>query len=507
MTTATQTQTPDSDATTASASSAPIQPSQALPTLRLCTAGSVDDGKSTFVGRLLHDTQSIMTDQYEAVERTSTSRGLEQADLSLLVDGLRAEREQGITIDVAYRYFATPNRSFILADCPGHEQYTRNTVTGMSTAEAVVLLVDIRNGVIRQTNRHATVAGLLGVRHVIVAVNKIDLVDYDENRFREVEAQVHELAAHAGLRDVHVVPISSLVGDNVVDGSENTPWYTGPSVIELLEGFDTSVSDVSEAADSAGSGSTVAESEAASDSDASDRSGSAAQDSHAPGFRLPIQYVIRDHATEYRGYAGRITSGSIAIGDTVALPQERQTTVKSLTIAGEPADRAVAGDSVSLELAENIDLARGDLITAVDRPAETRALTATVVHLHDQPLAVGRQVKLRYGAAVVRARVASIEGIIDVDTGRHVEADDAARELHTNDVAEVRIELAQALPVEPFVATAPTLSGATTTAAVDAAGEEQEPAATAPSGQIGSFLIIHPQTGDTLTAGLVTGVN
>ena len=491
MTTATQTQTPNSDATTASASSAPIQPSQALPTLRLCTAGSVDDGKSTFVGRLLHDTQSIMTDQYEAVERTSTSRGLEQADLSLLVDGLRAEREQGITIDVAYRYFATPNRSFILADCPGHEQYTRNTVTGMSTAEAVVLLVDIRNGVIRQTNRHATVAGLLGVRHVIVAVNKIDLVDYDENRFREVEAQVHELAAHAGLRDVHVVPISSLVGDNVVDGSDNTPWYTGPSVIELLEGFDATVS---ENADSGAS-------------DASDHSDSAAQDSHVPGFRLPIQYVIRDHATEYRGYAGRITSGSIAIGDTVALPQERQTTVKSLTIAGEPADRAVAGDSVSLELAENIDLARGDLITAADRPAETRALTATVVHLHDQPLAVGHQVKLRYGAAVVRARVASIEGVIDVDTGRHVEADDAARELHTNDVAEVRIELAQALPVEPFVATAPTLSGATTTAAIDAAGDEQEPAATAPSGQIGSFLIIHPQTGDTLTAGLVTGVS
>ena len=260
-------------------------------TLRLCTAGSVDDGKSTFVGRLLHDTKNILADQYEAVVASSQARGQENPDLSLLVDGLRAEREQGITIDVAYRYFATDVRSFILADCPGHEQYTRNTITGMSTAEAVVLLIDARNGVVTQTKRHATVAGLLGVRHVIFAVNKIDLLDYSEEAFRKIESDVAALAERLGLQNTFVVPVSALVGDNIVDPSEHTPWYEGPTVLELLENLNIGAD---------------LETDAEAD------------------LRLPIDYVIRDHATEYRGYAGRIAAGSVRVGDTVSVDVNRQ---------------------------------------------------------------------------------------------------------------------------------------------------------------------------------------
>ena len=264
--------------------------------LRLCTAGSVDDGKSTFVGRLLHDTKNILADQYEAVVATSAARGQEGPDLSLLVDGLRAEREQGITIDVAYRYFATDARSFILADCPGHEQYTRNTVTGMSTAEAVVVLVDARNGVVKQTKRHATVASLLGVRHVIMAVNKIDLLDYSEEVFRGIESDVRALADRLGLDDVRVVPVSALVGDNIVDRSDRTPWYGGPSVLEILETLETPAN-------------------------------------LREGLRLPVEYVLR--VPDYRGYAGRIAAGSVEVGDVVGLPGGRSAVVERVTVAGD----------------------------------------------------------------------------------------------------------------------------------------------------------------------------
>ncbi|WP_295624779.1 sulfate adenylyltransferase subunit 1 [uncultured Corynebacterium sp.] len=403
--------------------------------LRLCTAGSVDDGKSTFVGRLLHDTKNILADQYEAVAATSAARGQEAPDLSLLVDGLRAEREQGITIDVAYRYFATDARSFILADCPGHEQYTRNTVTGMSTAEAVVVLVDARNGVVTQTKRHATVAALLGVRHVIVAVNKIDLLDYSEEAFRAIESDVQALAGRLGLEDVRVVPVSALVGDNIVERSEHTPWYGGPSVLEILETLEPAVE-----ADGA--------------------------------FRLPVDYVIRDAATEYRGYAGRIAVGSVAVGDVVGLPGGREATVSRVTVAGDDVTSAEAGQSVAVSLDGEFDLARGDLISGGERPEDVRRFTAVAVQLADAPLAVGRVVEVRYGAALVRGRVVSVDALIDIETGEPTGVTDS---LSANDVAEVTVEVAQALPVEPYRV----------------------------GGRVGAFLLVEPGTGDTLTAGLV----
>lgn len=401
--------------------------------LRLCTAGSVDDGKSTFVGRLLHDTKNILADQYEAVAATSAARGQEGPDLSLLVDGLRAEREQGITIDVAYRYFATDARSFILADCPGHEQYTRNTVTGMSTAEAVVVLVDARNGVVKQTKRHATVASLLGVRHVIVAVNKIDLLDYSEEVFRGIESDVRALADRLGLDDVRVVPVSALVGDNIVDRSDRTPWYGGPSVLEILETLETPAN-------------------------------------LREGLRLPVEYVLR--VPDYRGYAGRIAAGSVEIGDVVGLPGGRSAVVERVTVAGEDVRAAVEGQSVAVSLDAEFDLARGDLISSVDRPEDRKRFTAVAVHLSDSPLNVGRVVEVRYGSALVRGRIASIDALIDIETGEPV---GAADRLEVNDVAEVTVELARPLPVESYRA----------------------------GGQVGAFLLVEPGTGDTLTAGLV----
>lgn len=409
-------------------------------TLRLCTAGSVDDGKSTFVGRLLHDTKNILADQYEAVVASSQARGQENPDLSLLVDGLRAEREQGITIDVAYRYFATDVRSFILADCPGHEQYTRNTITGMSTAEAVVLLIDARNGVVTQTKRHATVAGLLGVRHVIFAVNKIDLLDYSEEAFRKIESDVAALAERLGLQNTFVVPVSALVGDNIVDSSEHTPWYEGPTVLELLENLNIGAD---------------LETDAEAD------------------LRLPIDYVIRDHATEYRGYAGRIAAGSVRVGDVVSVDANRQATVTKITVAAEDVTEAVAGQSVAISLDAEFDLARGDLISGT-RPEAVRRFSAVAVHLADKPLAVGRVVEVRYGAALVRGRIASVDALIDIETG---EPTGVADQLAVNDVAEITVEVAQPLPVDVYRV----------------------------GGRVGAFLLIEPGTGDTLTAGLVRG--
>lgn len=409
-------------------------------TLRLCTAGSVDDGKSTFVGRLLHDTKNILADQYEAVVASSQARGQENPDLSLLVDGLRAEREQGITIDVAYRYFATDVRSFILADCPGHEQYTRNTITGMSTAEAVVLLIDARNGVVTQTKRHATVAGLLGVRHVIFAVNKIDLLDYSEEAFRKIESDVAVLAERLGLQNTFVVPVSALVGDNIVDPSAHTPWYEGPTVLELLENLNIG-----------------ADLEADAEAD----------------LRLPIDYVIRDHATEYRGYAGRIAAGSVRVGDAVSVDVNRQATVTKITVAAEDVTEAVAGQSVAISLDAEFDLARGDLISGT-RPEDVRRFSAVAVHLADKQLAVGRVVEVRYGAALVRGRIASVDALIDIETG---EPTGVADQLAVNDVAEITIEVAQPLPVDAYRV----------------------------GGRVGAFLLIEPGTGDTLTAGLVRG--
>ena len=417
-------------------------------TLRLCTAGSVDDGKSTFVGRLLHDTKSVLADQMASVERTSADRGFEGLDLSLLVDGLRAEREQGITIDVAYRYFATDKRTFILADTPGHEQYTRNTVTGMSTSQVVVLLVDARNGIKPQTVRHLTVASLLGVKTVILAVNKIDLVDYSEDVFEGIRTEFEERAAALGIAEPHAVPISALKGDNVAERSSETPWYEGPSVLELLETIPV-------------------------------HSGRALD---LP-FRFNIQYVLREHATDYRAYAGTVNAGAISVGDTVTAPNGKTTTVTHIDNADglDGATTADAGDSIALRLADDIDLARGDLLCGAAQgenayPEFVREFEGTVVGLTDKDVTAGKAVKLRYGTSLVRARVASVDRVLDIDGTPETNSDDTAPEsFGLNDIAYVTIQTAQELPVEEYAA----------------------------RGAVGNFLLIDQASGNTLAAGLV----
>ena len=409
-------------------------------TLRLCTAGSVDDGKSTFVGRLLYDTKSVLADQVESMERSSADRGFDGMDLSLLVDGLRAEREQGITIDVAYRYFATDKRTFILADTPGHVQYTRNTVTGMSTSQVVVLLVDARNGVVEQTRRHLNVAALLGVRHVILGVNKIDLVDFDEATFRAIEAEFNEVAARLGITDSVVIPISALKGDNVVERSTNMDWYEGPTVLDTLETVPVATGR-------------------ADDLD----------------LRFPIQYVIREHASDYRGYAGRVKAGHVAVGDEVTLPGGRTSTVTAIDTTDGPLgsdEAARAGDSVVLRLADEIDLARGDLIAGTQRPEEVREFAATAVVLTDKELRAGQMVKLRYGAALVKARVASVDRVLDLDGVADVEAPESAA---LNDIAFITVQTQAELPVEDYAA----------------------------RGAVGNFLLIDQSSGNTLAAGFV----
>ena len=408
-------------------------------TLRLCTAGSVDDGKSTFVGRLLHDTKSVLADTLASVEKTSADRGFDGLDFSLLVDGLRAEREQGITIDVAYRYFATDVRSFILADTPGHIQYTRNTVTGMSTSQVVVLLVDARHGVVEQTVRHLTIASLLGVRTVVLAVNKIDLVDYSEDVFREIESEFVSRAETLGIDDAHVVPISALCGDNVAEPSTNMPWYDGPTVLHLLE--------------------TVPVAGRALDLD----------------FRFPIQYVIRDHATDYRGYAGRIKAGQIRVGDTVTTSGNHTSTITHIDTSDglDAAQTAHAGDSVTLRLADDIDLTRGDLIASGQFPEVTREFDATVVGLTESDLRIGQLVKVRYGTSLVRGRIADIYRVLDLDGAAG--DDEAAEVVGLNEIAHVRIETAVDLPVEEYAA----------------------------RGATGNFLVIDKNSGNTLAAGFV----
>ncbi|WP_408932433.1 sulfate adenylyltransferase subunit 1 [Corynebacterium sp. YSMAA1_1_D6] len=407
-------------------------------TLRLCTAGSVDDGKSTFVGRLLYDTKSVLADQVESMERSSADRGFDGMDLSLLVDGLRAEREQGITIDVAYRYFATDKRTFILADTPGHVQYTRNTVTGMSTSQVVVLLIDARHGVVEQTRRHLNVAALLGVRHVILGVNKIDLVDYDEATFRAIESEFNDIAARLGITDSVAIPISALKGDNVVEGSANMPWYDGPTVLEVLETVPVT--------------------------------GGRAEDLD---FRFPIQYVIREHASDYRGYAGRVKAGSISVGDAVTLPGGRTSTVTGIDTADgalTESQSATAGDSVVLLLADDIDLARGDLIAGSNRPEATREFAATAVVLTEKDLTPGQMLKLRYGTALVKARVASVDRVLDLDG---VADNDSPESATLNDIAYITVQTQAELPVEDYAA----------------------------RGAVGNFLLIDQSTGNTLAAG------
>ncbi|CAM00795.1 sulfate adenylyltransferase subunit 1 [Saccharopolyspora erythraea NRRL 2338] len=411
--------------------------------LRLATAGSVDDGKSTLVGRLLHDTKSVLADQLDAVQRASADRGLQTPDLSLLVDGLRAEREQGITIDVAYRYFATPKRSFVLADTPGHVQYTRNTVTGASTAQLAVLLVDARKGVLEQTRRHAAVLALLGVPRLVLAVNKIDMVDYDEATYRRIAEEFTSHATALGYAEgtVVTIPVSALHGDNVVEKSEQTPWYEGPALLEHLESVPV------------------------------------APDPHDVPFRMPVQYVIRprtaDHP-DYRGYAGQVAAGVVAEGDeVVVLPAGVRTRVSKVDTPDGAAPRAAAGRSVTVLLEDDVDISRGDLIAAADSaPTVTDEVDATVCWLAEKPLRPGARVLVKHGTRTVQAIVTELTARFDEQQLSSVETPES---LELNEIGRVSLRTSEPLPVDEYAA----------------------------SRRTGSFLVIDPSDGTTLAAGLV----
>jgi sulfate adenylyltransferase subunit 1 len=389
--------------------------------LRLATAGSVDDGKSTLVGRLLHDTKSVLADQLDAVERASRDRGLEAADLALLTDGLRAEREQGITIDVAYRYFSTATRSYVLADTPGHVQYTRNMVTGASTAELALILVDARHGVVEQTRRHLAVTGLLGVRHVALAVNKMDLVGWDPEVFGDVVGEFARLADRFGIEDIAAVPVSALLGDNVVERSAHTPWYAGPTLLEHLESVPVGTNPADEP------------------------------------LRFPVQYVVRPRTAEhpdYRGYAGRLASGVVRPGDeVVVLPSGRRTRVVGIDRAapdGTVHEQAVAfaPQSVVLRLADDIDVSRGDLVATADRPSTlARSLTGTVAVLAERVLRSRDRVLLRVGTRTVRAIVDDVVDQLDIETMEHRPAPDG---LSLNGIGRVRLRLAEEVAVDDY---------------------------------------------------------
>jgi sulfate adenylyltransferase subunit 1 len=404
--------------------------------LRFATAGSVDDGKSTLVGRLLHDSKSVLADTLEAVERASRDRGADGVELALLTDGLRAEREQGITIDVAYRYFTTPGRKFILADTPGHVQYTRNMVTGASTAELVVLLVDARKGVVEQTRRHLAVAALLGVRHLVLAVHKMDLVNFSESVFRAIADEFAAAAEALRIADHVVIPVSASLGDNVVEGSTNTPWYGGPTLLDHLETVPVGVDAVTQAA------------------------------------RFPVQYVVR--APEYRGYAGQLASGVIERDDEVVImPAGLRTRIVAIDTFDGEVEIAHAPQSVTLRLADEFDVGRGDLIVHPrQEPRVASAFDATICQLSERPLRVGDRVLVKHTTRVVKAIVGSVNYRLDIETlGRS----SGAVALELNEIGGVSLRVAAPLAIDDYDTDRLT----------------------------GSFLVIDEHDGQTLAAGLI----
>jgi sulfate adenylyltransferase subunit 1 len=393
--------------------------------LRFITAGSVDDGKSTLIGRLLFDSKGIFADQLDAMSRSKHKRTVGDAvDLSLLTDGLEAEREQGITIDVAYRYFATPKRKFIIADTPGHEQYTRNMVTGASTADAVIILVDVSKvkltddggvDLLIQTKRHSTIAHLLQIEHVVVAVNKMDLIGYDQAIYDRIVAAYKEFAVSLGLKDITAIPLSALTGDNVVEPTVNMPWYQGPTLITLLESL--SVYD----------------------------------ESHDAPFRFPVQLVARHNgheANDFRGYMGRIESGVVAVGDTLVVQPSGQTaTVKDIvTLEGSHAS-AVAGQSITLLLNEYLDISRGDMLAGADQPATLlKQVSADLCWMADEPLDLRRKYWLKHGTRQTAAKVTAIDTLLDINTQvRH-----PATGLKLNDIARVSLTVQQPLAADAY---------------------------------------------------------
>ncbi|WP_062300364.1 sulfate adenylyltransferase subunit 1 [Demequina maris] len=384
--------------------------------LRFATAGSVDDGKSTLIGRLLYDSKSIFEDQLDAVEMASKARGTEYTDLALLTDGLRAEREQGITIDVAYRYFATPKRKFIIADTPGHQQYTRNMVTGASTADLAIILVDARKGMTEQSRRHATLSSLLRVPHVVLAVNKMDLVGWSEERFNEIYEEFTEFSAKLDVPDLTAIPLSALLGDNVVERSVNMPWYGGASLMHHLEHVHI------------------------------------ASDRNLQDVRFPVQYVIRPMRNEvhdYRGFAGQVASGTIRVGDEVmALPSGMTSKVAAIDGPNGPLEIAQPPMSVTLRLEDEIDVSRGDVICRVgNHPEPTQDLDATVCWMDADALTVGRKLGILHTTRMARAMVKDIAYELDVNT-LHRNTD--ATELNLNSIGRVKLRVTSPLLVDDY---------------------------------------------------------
>jgi bifunctional enzyme CysN/CysC len=409
--------------------------------LRFATAGSVDDGKSTLIGRLLYDTKSIFEDQLEAVERTSRDRGDEHVNLALLTDGLRAEREQGITIDVAYRYFATPKRSFIIADTPGHVQYTRNMVTGASTASLALVLIDARNGIVEQSRRHAFLASLLRVPHLVVCVNKMDLVDYDEKVFNAIKDEFRAFATKLDIGDLSFVPVSALLGDNVVHRSENMPWYDGSSLLHHLE--DVHI----------------------------------ASDRNLIDVRFPVQYVIRPQSSaypDYRGYAGTVAGGVLKPGDeVVVLESGMTTTIEAIDTADGPVSEAYAPMSVTVRLADNIDISRGDMICRPqNQPRATQDVEAMVCWLTDEPLRIRGMYAVKHTTRGVRAQVRDVDYRIDVNT---LHRDETAESLNLNEIGRIKLRTTKPLFVDEYRRNRTT----------------------------GSFLLIDEATGATVGAGMI----
>ena len=353
--------------------------------LRFITAGSVDDGKSTLIGRLLYDSKNILIDQLEALEKSTRNRDDGSVDLALLTDGLRAEREQGITIDVAYRYFTTPKRKFIIADAPGHVQYTRNMITGASNASLIIILIDARQGVVEQTRRHSIIASLLKIPHVVVAINKMDLVEYSQDVFNNIVIDYNEVAKQLGLTDVTYIPISALDGDNIVDKSEKIKWFTGKPLLEFLEEVETE------------------------------------NDINLTDARFQVQFVIRpqtDDLHDYRGYAGKIISGFYKKGDKVkVLPQDIETTIASVEIGGKEAEEVFAPQSAVIQLADDIDISRGDSIVKTDNlPQVNNELEVLLCWMDDKPLMTGNKYLLQHNSRLVKAVIRNVEFKLEVNS-------------------------------------------------------------------------------------------
>ena len=414
--------------------------SNAIQLLRFITAGSVDDGKSTLIGRLLHDSKSIFEDQFSAISRTSEKRGMAAVDFSLLTDGLQAEREQGITIDVAYRYFATPRRKFIIADTPGHEQYTRNMVTAASTANLAVILVDARKGVLTQTRRHTYLASLVGIPHIVLAVNKMDMVDYSEARYNEICEEYLEFAAQLGLYNITCIPLSALQGDMLVDRGDNLGWYQGTTLMDLLENITIDY------------------------------------DVNTTDFRYPVQWVCRPQTEEhhdFRAYMGRIEAGEVAVGDEITvLPGGRTSRVKEIITYDGNLQTAYAPQSIAITLADEIDISRGDMFVKSDTlPTVAKEFEAMLCWLSESPLGMNRKYIVKHTTRMVKCVFARLDYRVDVNTlAQHETAS-----LNMNDIARVAMKVQSPLVFDPY---------------------QRDRAS-------GSFIVIDEATNNTVAAGMI----